>query len=319
MVLDTSVRTGGDYGVTVSVNNITQLASFLSSQVTFWGVPGSPVHDASRGWQCLDGGIFTDSKVLGSCEAEKASSPPPFVSLPTSCTGALQTTVSADSWADEGVFSEPLAPMFEPGLDGCNRLPFEPSISVAPDGQAASSPSGLSIVEHVPQDSLLSPTGLAEATVKDTSVALPAGVALNPAASDGLEACSETQAGLSEDVAAECPEASKVGTVEIKSPLLANALTGSVYLAAQDQNPFGSLVAMYIVAEDPVSGTLIKVAGEVKLDPVTGQVVGTFDNTPQLPFEDLNLHFFGGSRAPLATPALCGSYTDACDDRAVVG
>jgi hypothetical protein len=140
-------------------------------------------------------------------------------------------------------------------------------------------------------------------------VTLPAGVALNPSAADGLESCSEAQIALSQDSVPSCPEASKVGTVEIKSPLLPNALTGDVYLAAQNANPFGSLVAMYIVAQDPVSGTLIKVAGEVKLDPVTGQVVSTFDNTPQLPFEELNLHFFGGSRAPLGTPALCGAYT----------
>jgi hypothetical protein len=154
----------------------------------------------------------------------------------------------------------------------------------------------------------LSPTGLAESNVRDTTVALPTGVALNPAAADGLMACSEAQVALSVDVFPSCPEASKVGAVEIKTPLLPNALTGAAYLAAQDANPFGSLVALYIVAQDPVSGTLVKVAGEVKPDPVTGQLVSTFKDTPQLPFEDLSLHFFGGSRAPLSTPALCGGY-----------
>ncbi len=308
VILDTSVRTGGDYGVTVSVNNITQLSSFLANKVTFWGVPGDPIHDQSRGWECIDDGAWASSGA-GPCHAAEQLKPPPFVSLPTSCTGALQTSVQADSWAQEGVFTAPLAPPFEPSLDGCNRLQFEPSVSVAPDGQAGSSPSGLTVGVHVPQDSLLNPTGLAESNVKDTTVTLPAGVALNPSAADGLEACSEAQIALSQDTFPSCPEASKVGTVEIKSPLLPNALTGAVYLAAQAQNPFGSLVAMYIVAQDPISGTLIKVAGEAKLDPVSGQLVSTFDNTPQLPFEDLNLHFFGGSRAPLGTPALCGSYT----------
>jgi hypothetical protein len=310
VTLDTSVRTGGDYGVTVSVNNITEVASFLSTRVTFWGVPGSPIHDGSRGWACLGGAAWHEiTSVVGPCAAQQQSSPPPFLSLPTSCTGSLHTTLSADSWSEEGAFTQPFQAPSEPALDGCNRLPFEPTIAVAPDGQAGSSPTGLTVGIHVPQDALLSPTGLAESNVKDTEVTLPAGVVLNPAAADGLEACSEAQISLSQDAFPTCAEASKVGTVEIRTPLLPNPLTGAAYLATQDANPFGSLVALYVVAQDPVSGTLVKVAGEVKPDPVTGQLVSVFDDTPQLPFEDLELHFFGGSRAPLGTPAACGSYT----------
>jgi hypothetical protein len=311
VILDTAVRTGGDYGVTVNVSNITQEVEFLGSEVTFWGVPGDPRHENARNWGCINfaRGIEPASGQQEKCDPLEAHHPPPLIGLPTSCTGALQTSVEADSWKQQGSFlSFPNTDQM-PALDGCNRLPFSPSISVAPDGQAGSTPTGLTVGVHVPQDLVLNPTGLAESNVKDTTVALPAGVALNPAAADGLQACSEEQVALSVDGAASCPEAAKVATLEIKSPLLPNALVGEAYLAAQNANPFGSLVALYLVAQDPVSGTLVKVAGEVKPDPLTGQLVSTFKNTPQLPFEDLKLHFFGGDRAPLATPGLCGSYT----------
>ena len=75
---------------------------------------------------------------------------------------------------------------------------------------------------------------------------------------------------------------------------------------------------MYIVAEDPVSGTLVKLPGEGRLNPATGQLITTFKNSPQLPFEDAKLHFFGGERAPLATPSHCGAYTTTGVVRAVV-
>jgi hypothetical protein len=323
VLLDTSVRTGGDYGVTVSVTNITQTAEFINSEVTFWGVPGDPRHDKARGASCISrahaeavsDGLETTEKLPCSSPAE--SHPPPLLALPTSCprdpvTGApeaMKTSMEADSWADPSdVLSFPSTQPL-PALDGCNRLQFEPSISVSPDGQATSTPTGLSVRVHVPQDVSLDSQGLAEADVKDTTVALPAGVAIDPAGADGLLACSEEQIALHSPGPASCPAASKIGLVKIKTPLLPNELNGQAYLAAQDANPFGSLVAIYVVAQEPVSGTLVKLAGEVTPDPVTGQLISTFKNTPQLPFETFELHFFGGDRAPLGTPTLCGAYT----------
>jgi hypothetical protein len=309
VILDTSVRTGGDYGVVVTVPDVPETLSFIGSQVTFWGSPADPRHDTAR-QSCLTniGTFFGESCPVG----EKAQ---PFLIMPTSCEAPLQTSLETDSWEQIGQFTAPFGYTFqniagEPySQDGCNRLNFEPSINVAPDGQEGSTPTGLTVGVHVGQEGALNPTGLAQSTVKDTTVTLPAGVSLNPAAADGLLACAQGQIGLDSPGEQGCPEASKVGTVEIRSPLVPNPLVGAAYLAAQNANPFGSLVALYLVAYDPISGVRLKVAGEVKPDPVTGQLVSTFKNTPPLPFEDLLLHFFGGSRAPLGTPALCGSYT----------
>jgi hypothetical protein len=207
-----------------------------------------------------------------------------------------------------------------PAMDGCDRLPFSSSISVAPDGQEASTPSGLTVAIHIPQESTVDPNGLAESAVKDTTVTLPEGVQLSPGAADGLLACSNAEVGFTgveEETGTklftsgpvDCPAASKVGTVEIKTPLLPEPLVGAVYLAAQNANPFGSLIGLYINAEAPRSRVLAKLAGEVKLNEQTGQIVTIFPDNPRVPVEEAKLHFFGGDRAPLSTPPLCGSYT----------
>jgi hypothetical protein len=336
--LDTAVRTGGDYGVTVDVSNITEEAEFTGSEVTFWGVPGDARHDNARGRECIEAALHEYAREQYDCAPLDAHNPPPLLSLPTSCTGPMVTSMEAASWAQPGVFqslgsTEPL-----PALDGCNRLPFTPSLEVTPDSTAGSAPTGLNVDVHVPQELVLNPTGLAESNVRSITVALPEGVAINPAGGGGLEACPEGLVGFGgfTEYASEpgaripvftptlpgsvrsseqlqpginfCANASKIGTVTIHTPLLPNPLTGAVYLATQETNPFGSLVAMYIVAQDPVSGTLVKLPGVVHLT-LSGQIVSTFENNPQLPFEDAELHFFGGERAPLASPARCGSYT----------
>ena len=81
-----------------------------------------------------------------------------------------------------------------------------------------------------------------------------------------------------------------------------------VYLATPHQNPFGSLLAIYIAVDDPETGRRDQAAGPIEADPQTGQLTTTFNENPQLPFEDLKLDFFKGSPAPLKTAIACGTY-----------
>ncbi len=328
--LGTSVRTGEDYGITVRVENIPQAIGFLDITVTFWGVPGDARHENARGVNCLHLGEGFAGGAGASCEPSGQSSAAPFLTTPTSCSGeALVNTVEVDSWSRQGEYVRPTPDpsVPEPGIGGCGLLPFHGEIGATPDGRAASTPSGLNVDVHVPQEGQLTAEGLAQSNIRNIKVVLPEGLALNPSAADGLQSCGLAQIGFTgvdpltgadQFTASEpsCPDASKIANVTIKTPLLPDPLQGFVYLAAPQnfafpanplENPFASLVAMYLVAQDPISGTLVKLPGSVSLSP-TGQATATFANNPQLPFEDAEIQFFGGERAPLATPARCGSY-----------
>ncbi|HEY7960969.1 MAG TPA: hypothetical protein VID29_03515, partial [Solirubrobacteraceae bacterium] len=241
-----------------------------------------------------------------------------FFTNPSACTGEpLVTSVRMDSWQSPGRYTADGTPDFSdlnwagatsvaPAVTGCNLLQFSPGLSAQPETTVADSPTGLNIDLQVPQSE--DPSTLATPPLRDASIVLPAGISLNPSAADGLGSCSVAQIALESPLAPVCPESSKVGTVELQTPLLPGTLGGSVYLAAQEENPFHALVAAYIVVDDPVTGTVLKIPGELKLDPVSGQVTGVFDQAPQFPFSDLRLHFFGGQRGVLATPQACGTY-----------
>jgi hypothetical protein len=322
VVFNTAVLTGSNYGVEVSVDNATEFATILKTQVTFWGTPSAEAHDHSRGWECVAGGHWVAGFNKPCVEAEEEPTPKPFLTLPTSCASAPSSTVTGDSWAGSTLAAEYVFPS---SLTGCTLLGFTPAMSVATDTHAASSPTGLAVNIKVPQGSTLSAKGLAEADVKDTTLVLPEGVQASPGAADGLLKCSTGQVGfdpfsegLEEALQLQndhfsgektsCPEASKIGTVEIKTPLLENPLTGGVYLASQDTEPFKSPLVLYLLAEDPVTGVRVKLAGEVQINQSTGQLTSVFRNAPPLPFEELTLKLFGGPRASQSTPPECGNY-----------
>ena len=312
--IDAHVRSGGDYGLTASLNNVSTLLPFVGTTLTLWGVPADPSHDAFRGQFVCSGGdflSFADSCFGGGESAGGVVKP--FLTLPTSCGGPQGFSLSADSWQSPGRFADGRFVTHDGagspvGFEGCNRLDFSPSIVARPDTSSADSPSGLSVDVHVPQAGLQVADGLAAANLKTAVVVLPAGFSLNPSSANGLAACSPAQIALSSPDPGTCPDASKIGSVEVDTPLLAHPLMGGVYLASQGDNPFGSLLAIYVAVADPQSGVVVKLAGHVVADPVTGQLTTTFDNNPKLPFSDFKLSFFGGQRAALATPQSCGVF-----------
>jgi hypothetical protein len=306
--IDSGVRTGQDYGITSGGFNISGRTNVFAVTVRLWGVPADSSHDAER--VCPIPG--RPGEVVDGCASTAESLP--FLRNPTSCGGPLTVRALLDAYQGPGEFDEAQAVL--PAITGCNLLSFEPTLEVRPTTETADSPSGLHVDLHVPQNE--DPDGLAAPDLKDAVVKLPPGLTLNPSAANGLVGCTPAQFGLTTPVGvapihttsgpAECPDASKIGTVEVDTPLLDHPLPGGVYVAEPFDNPFSSLLAIYIGVADPESGVVVKLAGHVEAGP-EGQLTTTFSENPQLPFEDFKLDFFDGPQAALKTPAVCGTST----------
>jgi hypothetical protein len=289
-------------------------------RATVAALPGAGV----LGFQGAEVTFFGDPAVQDGLGSTGAAA---FLRNPSGCSGEpLVTSIHVDSWQNPGARNADGTPDFSgsggsawkadttttPAVEGCGVLRFNPTISLTPDVPQAGAPTGLRVNLEVPQSS--DPSIPATPDVRQVVVKLPAGMVVSPSAANGLGACSPAQIALENNDPPTCPESSKIATVKVKTPLLAEELEGSVYLAqqgnagpAQGSNPFGSLLAGYIVVEG--SGVVLKIPGEIEANQQTGQLTATFSEDPQLPFSDFKLHFKSGPGAPLSNPPACGTYT----------
>ncbi|MBS1886821.1 MAG: hypothetical protein JSU06_06500 [Actinobacteria bacterium] len=323
ILLQTQLRSDGDYGLNVVSPDVSDFYPLRDATVTFWGVPADPIHDPER---------LNPRGISGGAEwgAGSEATQKPFLSSPTWCdSGPLDTTISVRSWQEPGTWlpTVPTDPGYNfaaPTPSGCAALRFggsaaPTSFTFQPVLHAADTLSAYSATLTLPYNE--NPNGLANPTLRDTTVTLPEGVVANASSANGLAACTTQQIGYLgnefplpnpirfDEEEPRCPDASKIGTVTIHTPLLEKALEGSVYLAKQGDNPFGSLLAIYLAVDDPQTGIVVKLAGKVTPDPQTGRLTATFEDNPQLPFTELELSFFGGPGASLANPPTCGTKT----------
>lgn len=306
-----SVSSDGSFTLTASSRDVLQRVAVGGVSVTLWGDPSAESHDRQRG-TCLDEPLRPGCPTARTRKA--------LLTLPAACSGSLRTAANIESWlgdSDSEHYDSPSA------VEDCGSLQFEPTIESKATTAQADSPSGLTFDLHQPQDEEYEDEGgnprRETAPLKNTTVALPEGFSLNPSAANGREACTASQVGLAtapgqmpirwHEEPARCPDSSKVGTARVSTPLIDHELQGSVYLAKPFENPFDSLLAIYLVVEDEQSGIIAKLAGKVEGDVSTGQLRTSFDESPELPIEDIHLNLFDGPRAALTTPLTCGEKT----------
>jgi hypothetical protein len=310
IIIDIKVRSdGGDYGLTATLRDISQAPNVYSTSLTLWGVPAATGHDDLRyAPEAFSPGRENSE---GMREGLPSTAPKkPFLSNPTRCGVPLPSALNVTSWqAPETLI--PAAPTSAMSFVGCSQVDFNPSIEVHPTTTLADAPTGLEFGLHIPQNE--DPEGLTTAHMRNAVVKLPPGMTINPPSADVLQSCSLEQVGISSTGVpngspVSCPNESILGKATLITPSLDHPVSGTVYLAQQNANPFNSLLAMYLVLEDPQSGLLIKLAGRIEPDPNTGQLTVSFVENPQLPVEDLKLNFFGGPHAALKTPEECGPH-----------
>jgi uncharacterized repeat protein (TIGR01451 family) len=298
-----------DYGLDVVNRNAVDSVPLTNVDVIFWGVPADPIHDSMRG-KCLLGWRGQTGET---CAAE--TPPKVFLRLPTSCpSDPLPWEIESDSYVHPDVWAH--ATTTTPAPVGCNQVDFTPTMEARPTTNVGDAPSGLDFRLHLPQND--DPEGLGEANLKDTVVTLPAGMALNPSSANGLGSCSPAQIGLTTPLgatpvrftteAANCPGPSRLGSIEIDTPVIDHPLHGSIYLATPFDNPYHTLIALYWAVYDPQSGVVIKIPARIALDPGTGQIKTIVEDAPQLPFDDFRLNFDPGPHAAMRTPATCGDF-----------
>ncbi len=299
-----TVRSESDYGLNLTVSNITQLVPLAGARLTIWGFPAISAHDSERFPKGFPGEPANCPEIAntGCIGAPTASSLPaaPLTDNPTSCTGkSLETTLEVQTYADptdvEKAHSE------YPQTTGCDLEVFNPVLYASPTTEETDAPSGLNVDLSAPQF-----LGFADSPseLRKAVVTLPPGFTVNPDAADGQTMCTEAEANFGSEGPANCPNNAKIGTFSIGTKALNGRLEGAVYIG--EPKP-GEQYRLFEIASG--FGINAKLIGKVKPDPETGQLTVYFENLPQVPFDDFQLHLFSSDRGLMATPTACNFYT----------
>ncbi|MET0306889.1 MAG: hypothetical protein ABW196_11785, partial [Solirubrobacterales bacterium] len=159
--------------------NIPQVIRFYGSSTQLWGVPADHAHDPFRG-KCLARGWKPGYGHLASKDiCNTGAEEKPFLTLPRSCTGPVSASYEAVSWQQPDAAPDKGSDE-APGMTGCSKLGFSPTIGSKATTSQAETGSGLDFRVDFNDEGLTNPTGLAQSDIKKAVVALPEGMTVNP-------------------------------------------------------------------------------------------------------------------------------------------
>jgi hypothetical protein len=298
-----AVRTGSDYGLRFTVANLSQLYPLAGADLTFWGFPAEEANDDQRFPKGTPGsptgcpGLADASCITTPTKASIA--PQPLTANPTICTEEpLVTTLVVQTYQDPANPTE--AQSGYPATTDCYAQTFAPVMRGRPTTTETDAPSGLDL--QLSSKQFLT-RAVAPSQIRNATVVLPAGLTINPDAADGQGACTDQQASFGTESAANCPDASKIGTFSINTVALEEPLGGSLFIG--EPKP-GNQYRVFMVADG--FGVHVKLEGKLLPDPQTGQLTAIFEDLPQVPFDNFELHLFASDRGLMATPTHCSTY-----------
>lgn len=232
-----------------------------------------------------------------------------YLTMPSECAGGQTTILKVDSFQEPGIFKE-ASSTTKKGAEGCDKVPFEPSIGVT-SGPAVDSPEPAVIDLKIPYEKG-KPEGITNSYLKTAKVTLPAGAGINPSSANGLVACTDAQFAKDTNDPITCPDASKIGTVKVETPSLPeNSIGGTVYIGAPLKNgpnaaETGEQFRIFIHASGPERGVNVRLVGQVFPNETTGQLTAIVEENPEAPFSSFQLHLDGGPKGTLSSPPICG-------------
>jgi hypothetical protein len=236
-----------------------------------------------------------------------------YLTMPSNCGPGQTSTLTVDSqgppYEAAPASSDQKSFTTSVGASGCTSVPFKPTIAVSTTGGAVDSPLPTTVDVGIPFDAK---EAIANSYLKNVKVVLPEGMGINPSSANGLATCTEEQFGKGTNDPITCPDASKIGTVEVQTPSLpADSLTGTVYVGQPLKNGPGAASSgeqfrIFIHAGSVRYGVNVRLIGKITPNPTTGQLTAVVEDNPQATFSNFLLHLDGGPKGTLTSPNTCG-------------